>query len=85
MAEHELAHGCRSVSFGGGLNSAVGQTHYAASRMDGRWSLDAGVFSRDADTNRQTAEHWHVAPTGCTAAGATCCLPSAHASTPWWC
>ena len=62
MAEHELAQRLSLGFIGGGLNSAVGQTHYAASRMDGRWSLDAGMFSRDADTNRQTAEHWHVAP-----------------------
>lgn len=47
---------------GGGLSSAVGQTHYAACRLDGRWSLDAGVFSRDPEINRQTAEAWHVAP-----------------------
>lgn len=47
---------------GGGLSSAVGQTHYAASRMDGRWSLDAGVFSRDPAVNGETAETWRIAP-----------------------
>ncbi len=47
---------------GGGLSSAVGQTHFAACGMDGRWRLDAGVFSRDPATNRLTAETWNVAP-----------------------
>jgi predicted dehydrogenase len=47
---------------GGGLSSAVGQTHYAASAMDGRWRLTTGVFSRDAETNRQTAATWNVDP-----------------------
>jgi predicted dehydrogenase len=32
---------------GGGLNSAVGRTHYSAALMDGRFSLECGVFSRD--------------------------------------
>ncbi|MDJ0738913.1 MAG: Gfo/Idh/MocA family oxidoreductase [Gammaproteobacteria bacterium] len=47
---------------GGGLSSAVGQTHFAASQMDGRWSLQAGVFSRSDDVNRQTGDAWRVAP-----------------------
>ncbi|OQX32051.1 MAG: oxidoreductase [Candidatus Sedimenticola endophacoides] len=47
---------------GGGLSSAVGLTHYAASQLDGRWELAAGVFSRNAETNRATARAWHVPP-----------------------
>lgn len=45
---------------GGGLSSAVGQTHFAASRMDGRWRLAAGVFSRDDAINRETGQTWNV-------------------------
>ncbi|MCD6059713.1 MAG: Gfo/Idh/MocA family oxidoreductase [Moraxellaceae bacterium] len=46
---------------GGGWNSAVGATHVIAARMDGQFSVDAGAFSRYADTNRQTAQRWGVA------------------------
>lgn len=45
---------------GGGRSSAIGQTHFAASRMDGRWELAAGAFSSKPETNRQTALDWHV-------------------------
>ena len=46
---------------GGGINSAVGYTHYVASRMDGHFEVVAGCFSRDAQTNRQSAERMHIA------------------------
>ena len=45
---------------GGGINSVVGRTHYSASRMDGVWKLEAGVFSRDQAINIQTASEWGV-------------------------
>jgi predicted dehydrogenase len=45
---------------GGGLSSAVGQTHFSASGMDSRWRLDAGAFSRDPDVNAATGRDWHV-------------------------
>ena len=47
---------------GGGLSSAVGRTHYNASQMDGKWHLEAGVFSRNNETNQRTASCWHVPP-----------------------
>jgi len=47
---------------GGGLSSAVGQVHFGASQLDGRWWLEAGVFSRNSETNRKTAAKWHVPP-----------------------
>ncbi len=59
------AHGQQRLSLGfigGGLSSAVGQTHFAASQLDGRWELAAGVFSRDPATNHRTGEAWQVAP-----------------------
>ena len=45
---------------GGGLNSAVGRTHWVASQMDGRWEVVAGAFSREQGVNAATAEAWSV-------------------------
>ncbi|SHL50462.1 Gfo/Idh/MocA family protein [Fibrobacter sp. UWEL] len=47
---------------GGGVNSAIGEVHKAASQMDGRFKLVAGAFSTHVDVNKQTAEVWGVAP-----------------------
>lgn len=47
---------------GGGLNSAVGNTHRIACQMDHRWQLSAGCFSTHADINRATAAAWGVEP-----------------------
>ncbi|WP_417377754.1 Gfo/Idh/MocA family protein [Gimesia sp.] len=47
---------------GGGLNSAVGTTHFIASQMDGHFKVEAGCFSRNPDINRQTAERWGISP-----------------------
>jgi predicted dehydrogenase len=46
---------------GGGINSAVGTTHFIASQMDGLFSIDAGCFSRDHDINKLTAKKWNIA------------------------
>ncbi|MCL2766149.1 MAG: Gfo/Idh/MocA family oxidoreductase [Peptococcaceae bacterium] len=45
---------------GGGVNSAVGYTHFAASQMDGRWVLQAGCFSRDNEQNAMSAYRYGV-------------------------
>jgi predicted dehydrogenase len=45
---------------GGGAPSASGQIHYAACRLDGRWSLDAGAFDRDPQRNAQTGRERHI-------------------------
>jgi predicted dehydrogenase len=45
---------------GGGLNSAVGATHFIASQMDGRFQVSAGCFSRHNDVNTQTSERWYI-------------------------
>ena len=50
---------------GGGVNSAVGYTHFLASRMDGFFEVDAGFFSRDAEVNMATASAYGVSPTRC--------------------
>ena len=47
---------------GGGINSAVVSTHFIASQMDGRFKVVAGCFSRHADINAQTAQHWSISP-----------------------
>ncbi|MDR1917350.1 MAG: Gfo/Idh/MocA family oxidoreductase [Synergistaceae bacterium] len=45
---------------GGGISSAIGYSHFAASRMDGRFVLEAGCFSRRGDINRDSAELYGV-------------------------
>lgn len=45
---------------GGGIDSAIGYTHYIASQMDHLFSLEAGCFSRDRKTNERTAMTWGV-------------------------
>lgn len=46
---------------GGGINSAIGEVHKAASQMDGHFELVAGAFSTHAETNHETAKTWGVA------------------------
>lgn len=50
---------------GGGIGSAVGEVHRIAATMDGRWSIQAGSFSTNADRNRATAEAWGVNGSRC--------------------
>ncbi len=40
---------------GGGINSAVGQTHQIAMKMDNKFEIVAGAFSRNKEVNLQTA------------------------------
>ncbi|MFA5984404.1 MAG: Gfo/Idh/MocA family oxidoreductase [Methylococcaceae bacterium] len=47
---------------GGGLASAIGQTHYSASRLDGNWDVVSGAFSRNVETNLATAAEWRIDP-----------------------
>ena len=47
---------------GGGLSSAIGKTHFGASQLDGKWKLEAGCFSRQVESNRETATAWHIEP-----------------------
>jgi predicted dehydrogenase len=46
---------------GGGINSAVGRAHYAACRMDGKFEVVAGHFSRDPAINEATGEAFNCA------------------------
>lgn len=45
---------------GGGINSAVGETHKIASQMDGCFKLVAGSFSSHSEVNAETAREWGV-------------------------
>jgi len=45
---------------GGGLNSAVGNTHRIASQMDHRWILESGCFSTNNKINNETASKWGI-------------------------
>ena len=63
MTQSDRLHtkGPLSLGFiGGGLSSTIGQAHFAASRLDGRWQLSAGFFSRQREMNCKTAETWHI-------------------------
>lgn len=50
---------------GGGCNSAVGYTHFLASRLDGRFDVVAGCFSRNPDINIESARRFGVDPARC--------------------
>lgn len=45
---------------GGGIDSAIGYTHYIASQMDHQFSVCAGCFSRKQDINQKTALTWGI-------------------------
>lgn len=45
---------------GGALNSAVGYTHFNASRIDGHFRVDAGCFSRRPESNAETAQTYGI-------------------------
>lgn len=47
---------------GGGINSAVGETHKIASQMDGCFKLVAASFSKSESTNNETAKAWGIPP-----------------------
>lgn len=47
---------------GGGINSAVGETHKIASQMDGCFKLVAASFSKNESTNNETAKAWGIPP-----------------------
>ena len=45
---------------GGGLDSVVGYSHFIASQMDRRFTVESGVFSRDTDINNRTSDYWGI-------------------------
>lgn len=55
--------GMYNIAFiGGGVNSAIGRSHYIAAQMDGKFKLVAGAFSRHAEINQETGESFGVLP-----------------------
>lgn len=50
---------------GGGINSAVGYAHWAASQLDNRWKVTAGCFSRNESLNHETAQAWDISEQRC--------------------
>ena len=60
--EHTMSSPPLNLGFiGGALDSAVGYAHFSSCMMDKQWSLVAGVFSLDAQMNRDTAATYGVA------------------------
>ena len=58
-----MKHNLIKVAFlGGGINSAVGNAHYAAINIDRKLELVSGSFSKNAETNRTSAEYYKVKP-----------------------
>jgi len=45
---------------GGGIDSAIGYTHYIASQMDHLFTVNVGCFSRNQNINQKTALTWGV-------------------------
>jgi len=45
---------------GGGINSAVGTTHFVAAQMDGLFRVEAGCYSRRPEINTMTADKWGI-------------------------
>lgn len=52
----------RAAFIGGALNSAVGYTHFNASRLDGHFKVEAGCFSRHAEQSNHSARVYGVHP-----------------------
>ena len=50
----------RIAFIGGGINSAVGQTHQIAMQMDNRFEIVAGAFSRNREVNLQTGKNLNI-------------------------
>ena len=45
---------------GGGLNSTIGNIHNLASKLDSRWNLVSGFFSRNRHINYKTAKTYGI-------------------------
>lgn len=50
----------RAGLVGGGEGAFIGQVHLQAMRLDGRFELVCGAFSRNPENNRQTASALHL-------------------------
>lgn len=62
----QKSHQPLNIAFiGGALNSAVGYTHFNASRLDGHFKVAAGCFSRHTEQNDYSAHVYGVDPDRC--------------------
>jgi predicted dehydrogenase len=52
----------RVAFLGGAINSAIGYTHFNASRLDGHFRVEAGCFSRHDEQNKQSSNVYGVSP-----------------------
>jgi len=50
---------------GGGIHSAVGNVHFIASQMDGKFQVVSGCFSRNLDLSLKTGEKWSISSNRC--------------------
>ena len=55
----------RLAFIGGGINSAIGTTHFIAAQLDSKFEVVAGCFSRDQRINIETGQKWHINPHRC--------------------
>lgn len=47
---------------GGGINSSIGQAHFFSSKLDNRFQIVSGCFSKNLKTNLLTAKKWGIKP-----------------------
>jgi predicted dehydrogenase len=59
---HALHTPIRVAMIGGGINSAIGRVHEIAMKMDNQFDLLAGCFSRNPQTNADTARQYNIHP-----------------------
>ena len=45
---------------GGGANSTIGKMHYLASKLDDRWKLASGFFSRNKKINSKSGSNYNI-------------------------
>ena len=67
-ADRSLVDGAAPLELGflgGSLGSAIGPAHFAAARLDGRFDIVSGCFSRDRAMLGETAKRWQIDPGRC--------------------
>ena len=65
MGELTVARRLRLAMIGGGKPAGIGELHRLGARLDGRFDLVAGCFSRDPDRNHAAARRLGVAADRC--------------------
>jgi predicted dehydrogenase len=65
MGELTVARRLRLGMVGGGRPAGIGELHRLGARLDGRFELAAGCFSRDPGRNREAARRLGVDPARC--------------------